>query len=274
MFRAKSKVQRLVSEKAEAKHLLSEVEWIKLTNPRHTDTDTDVKAGHAGEKRKATEDPEVRQSKRLRFGPGQVFKIRKQPDNTSEKKEEERLPDNSAIKLHGKRPEESGATDGEQIEIPPLPEIPRANARDDYPFPLIGLGKAILSTTQADQTWFSVEKSESMSLSLQATLTMLMASNENKIDLDACEYLQQLFSLLPLGVVGGSPVFTKALNRSIRELPLTIAQWGRIEIMSRDFHELDVSGNPDRFEQFGRLLNYITKIKNLLANEEQEKPTS
>ncbi len=284
---AKNKVEDIVSPKARVKHLFEGVDWLTLTNSHESRSDGNRLSAAtiapespprdplSGAKRKALDDPEARDSKRVRFATDDDY------SKASESATEDR---------RGKAPAESStmkeidrlAAELQADMVPPRPQQPvtgsasSSSAPDDsaiYPFKPVGLSKAVLRAREKGQPWYTPAGSVSASGSLQFTLNQLHESNRGHIDDAACTHLHELFSLLPAGAVAGTEVFRKGLNRSIRELALTTAQWDRIEALHMGFDRLDISRNPEGMTRFRDMLKYVIAVKNLMAAQTQVQQT-
>lgn len=273
LFVVKNKVEELLSPKSEARKLLEGVEWIKLTNSQQSRADRPGQSTtaaeppmsdrHAGNKRKLSDAPPGRPTKRLRF-----------KDN-----HEQIAPQTAPDREKGHpRPSDTGRHDAptQTMQPPDIAQHEEANTalpeqkagRNDaaaYPYPPSGLGKAILRAIKKDESWFTTNPTQSGSSLMMTGLNQLQESNQGIIDDEACGYLQQMFLLLPAGAIAGSEIFRKGLERSVRELPLTVSQWGQIEALVQDFNRLDLSRNPQGFGQFKTILNYMILTKNRIA---------
>lgn len=284
---AKNKVEDIISPKARVKHLFEGMDWLTLTNSRESRSgenrfstptiapESPPRDPLSGAKRKALDDPEPRDSKRVRFATDENYSKASEsategsrgtvPAEPSKMKEIDRL-----------------AAELKADIVPPRPPLPvtgpasSSTAQDDsviYPFKPVGLSKAVLRAREKGQPWYMPAGSVSASGSLQLTLKQLRESNQGKIDEAACEHLHELFSLLPAGAIAGTEVFRKGLNRSIRELALTTAQWDRIEALHKGFDQLDISRNPESMKLFKGMLRYIIAVKDLMAAQQQIRQT-
>lgn len=273
---AKSKFEDLVSPKARIRHLFEDVECITLTNSHLESQDGSFgrnriapdgppRSPQSGIKRKADDEPEFRDKKRIRFEDDDVSK------GSASASEDER---------HASDPEQKRKLEQLSTELrdweseTPSKAKPSAktgistNADVDgsYPFKAIGLAKAVQKARQKNQRWFTPVAHETASEALKVTLNGLRDANPGKIEVETSGFLQELFSLLPAGAIAGTEIFRKGLSRAIRELALTNAQWHRIETLLENFDQLDISKNPRGFREFRKMLNYIISKKNAMAN--------
>ncbi len=279
----KDKIEQLISPRARTKHLFENLDWTILTNTYQPDPEggrfrMPAVESHstsqnpvAGAKRKANDDPEPRINKRLRFADEEYSRGSESPPPDERDKESVQSGQRKKIDEPSMAWEDRDTALREKAAMDIKPE----NDAGSYnltacPFKPAGLGKAILRAREKNESWLALPGNMPAAEGLQLALKRIRESNPGKINGEACNYLQELFSLLPAGALAGTEVFRKGLNRSIREVSFTISQWNHIEALHRDYDQLSVSSHPESAKLFKGILNYVIKAKNLLAERNAE----
>lgn len=156
------------------------------------------------------------------------------------------------------------------LNLPPMAATalkPSDDGTADFPFRPNRLARYAIKARELGTPWIGKASGDGVAGRLQGVLDKLMRDNATKINLNACVYLQQLFGLLPAGVIKLNKTFGYVLASSIASLGLSTAQWKTIDHLHRQFDELDLSTDPATFADFKAVLGNIIVAKNKLIEQ-------
>ncbi len=308
----KKKMEELVSPKTRLKHLFEDLQWtdlpgadpsdsnVALFGPMPVEPDSPPKSPLSGAKRKATDDPESRPQKRIRFQDEDYSKASESVPNNDDANEKANARLANAMKIDQLSKElqdwDSKRSDGAIISMPPekwqetreahqppihldMLSFARINSKPsddgkqaDLPFKPNLLGKHAMKARERGKPWIEKASGDSVAGHLQRTLDQLIETNPGKINLAACALLQQLFGLLPAGARKVNSTFNYALSASFYSLGFNTREWSDIETLYRDFDQLDVSTCPKAGAEFKvQLKEIIAAKKGLMFLMTQEK---
>lgn len=145
-----------------------------------------------------------------------------------------------------------------------------APSADSFPFAPDKLGKWAIKQREKGREWVGKATGDSIAGTLQRTLDTLREDNADRIDPKACDYLQELFGLLPAGVSRQGKALNYMLMKSFYSLGLTHAQWHAIEQLHQQFDQLDTRRDPQSFKAFKQQLDEIVAAKKGLMYLKQQ----